>query len=119
MRREEREVCVWGGERKESGLVGVVSCAGILNSPLHPPHHTGIGIVASNRLVRLAHSVPNIALPPDLHCIRTVGDMKRLVERCAHDKPLDTAVRNALSLARSVWGKAKQAVVAAVEPDSR
>lgn len=84
-----------------------------------PPPPSGIGVVAANRLSRLAQLTPDIVLPPDLHSIHTVGDMKQLAACCACDQKMDDAVRNALSLARSVWSKAKHAAAAAVEPDSR
>lgn len=80
-------------------------------------HFSGIGHAAANRLVALANI--GVDLSPDLTSIRTVGDMKRLVERCSTDHALDAAIRNALSVPRSAWTKAKQAAVAAVEPDAR
>lgn len=85
-----------------------------------PPHSpSGIGFAAVSRLATLAQASPDIRLPPDLHAIRTVGDMKRLVQRCTSNDALDSAVRTALSLSRAMWSKAEAATLAAVEPDNR
>lgn len=61
----------------------------------------------------------NRRLPDDVHSIRTVADVRRLVALTDHDPQLDDDVRNTLGLSRSKWAGVKHTAQQAVEPDTR
>lgn len=89
---------------------------------LQPPTQgVGIGCVARLEALPAAAEEADVALdlPAGLASVRSVADLRRLIDHVDSRPDADDAVRATLGLSRSLWSGVKRAAQAAVEPDGR
>lgn len=86
---------------------------------VHMGHKTKLKLEALDATLRSVGGRWAVRAPPGLEVIRTVGDLRRLLQCCDADAALDQAVVRALCMSREKWKLVREHVMRAVDTDAR